>query len=76
MEAYLNKSIKEIITEFPDVTVILAEYGIGCGPCNVGTCLFKDIVQIHQLPADKEQEMMGRIMDAIRNTIEAVPKCA
>ncbi len=76
MEAYLNKSIKEIITEFPDVTVILAEYGIGCGPCNVGTCLFKDIVKIHQLPADKELEMMERIMVVIRNTIEAIPKSA
>ncbi len=76
MEAYLNKSIKQIITEFPDVTVILAEYGIGCGPCNVGTCLFKDIVQIHQLPADKEQEMMERIMDVFRNTTEAIPKSA
>jgi len=76
VQKYLNKSIKEIITEFPDATVILAEYGIGCGPCNVGTCLFKDIVQIHQLPAEKEQEMMERIVDVIRNAIAAIPKSA
>ena len=63
MEAYLNKSIKEVIKEFPPVEKILDEYGIGCGPCAVGLCLLKDIVSIHNLPADQEQEMMGRIAE-------------
>ena len=53
MEAYLNKGIKEVIDEFPEVEKILDEYGIGCGPCSVGTCLLKDIVEIHDLPSDK-----------------------
>ena len=44
MEAYLNKGIKEIIDQFPEIEDILNEYDIGCGPCSVGTCLFKDIV--------------------------------
>ena len=61
MEAYLDKSIKEVIKEFPPVEKILDEYGIGCGPCAVGLCLLKDIVSIHNLPADQEQEMMDRI---------------
>ncbi len=39
MEALLNKGIKEIIDEHPDVEKVLDEYGIGCGPCNVGICL-------------------------------------
>jgi hemerythrin-like domain-containing protein len=65
MEEYLNSSIKEVITEFPEVGKILDEYGIGCGPCNVGTCLLKDIVEIHGLPADQEQEMMARIAKSI-----------
>jgi hemerythrin-like domain-containing protein len=65
MEAYLNKSIKEVIKEFPPVEKILDEYGIGCGPCAVGLCLLKDIVSIHNLPADQEQEMMGRIAGVI-----------
>ena len=65
MEAYLNKSIKEVIREFPPVEKILDEYGIGCGPCAVGLCLLKDIVSIHNLPADQEQEMMGRISGII-----------
>ncbi len=65
MEAYLNKGIKEVIDEFPEVEKILDEYGIGCGPCSVGTCLLKDIVEIHDLPLDKEQEMMTRVATII-----------
>jgi hemerythrin-like domain-containing protein len=65
MEAYLNKGIKEIIDQFPKVGDILNEYDIGCGPCSVGICLLKDIVEIHKLPADQEKEMMARIAQTI-----------
>jgi hemerythrin-like domain-containing protein len=65
MEAYLNKGIKEIIDQHPDVEKILEEYGIGCGPCSVGLCLLKDIVEIHRLPAVQERELMARIVKTI-----------
>jgi len=65
VEAYLNRSMKEVIKDFPAVEKILDEYGIGCGPCAVGLCLLKDIVGIHNLPADQEREMMGRIAAVI-----------
>jgi hypothetical protein len=65
METYLNEGIKEVIDQFPEVENILNEYEIGCAPCTVGTCLLKDIVEIHNLPADKEQEMMTRIAKTI-----------
>jgi len=65
MEALLNKGIKEIIDQYPDVEKILDEYGIGCGPCSVGICELKDIVDIHNLPADQEQELMRKIADII-----------
>ncbi len=65
MEEYLNKGIKEVIDQFPEVENILDEYDIGCAPCTVGTCLLKDIVEIHSLPADQEQELMARIAKAI-----------
>ena len=55
MEKYLNKGIKEIIIQFQKVADILNEYNIGCVPCNVGTCLLKDIVEIHNLSAADEQ---------------------
>ena len=61
MEAYLNKGIKEIIDQYPDVEKILDEYGIGCGPCSVGICQLKDIVDIHNLPAAQEQALMQKI---------------
>jgi hemerythrin-like domain-containing protein len=65
MEAYLNQGIKEIIEQYPAVEKILDEYGIGCGPCSVGLCLLKDIVEIHRLPADQERELMARIAKTI-----------
>ena len=65
MEEYLNKSIKEIIDQFPDVGNILSEYNIGCAPCSVGSCLLKDIVKIHNLPYEEEQESMARIAKVI-----------
>ena len=65
MEKYLNKGIKTVIYAFPDVETILEEYDIGCGPCSVGTCLLKDIVEVHRLPPEKEQELLVRIQKAI-----------
>ena len=52
---YLNKEIKDIIDAFPDFESILEKYDIGCGPCSVGTCLLKDIVEIHRLPSEKNK---------------------
>lgn len=85
METYLNKGIKEVIDQFPEVENILNGYDIGCAPCTVGTCLLKDIVEIHNLQADREQEMMTRIaktiypdreieIPQIKRKIEAEPK--
>lgn len=65
LEAYLDKGIKEVIVQFPAIESILTEYGIGCGPCNVGTCLLKDIVRIHNLPADREEELLKKISETI-----------
>lgn len=75
MEEYLNKGIKEVITQFPEVERILDEYGIGCGACSLGTCLLKDIVEIHNLPEDQEREMMARIAKTIYpEKVIGVPK--
>jgi len=65
MEEYLNKGIKEIIGQFPEIGNILNEYSIGCAPCSVGSCLLKDIVEIHNLPYEEEQELMARIAKVI-----------
>ncbi len=61
----MNKGIKEIIDQYPDIEKILDEYGIGCGPCSVGICELKDIVDIHNLPEDQERELMQKIAGII-----------
>ncbi|MEK7448792.1 MAG: hemerythrin domain-containing protein [Planctomycetota bacterium] len=65
MQEYLNKGIKEVIKQFPPVADILNEYDIGCVPCSVGTCLLKDIVQIHNLSPEHEQSLMAKISRVI-----------
>ena len=65
MEEYLNKGIKEIIEEFPPVADILNQYDIGCGPCSVGSCLLKDIVEIHNLTPEDEADLMAGIARVI-----------
>ena len=65
IDAYMSKGIKEVIREFPAIEAILDESGIGCGPCMVGTCQLKDIVDIHDLPAPQKREMMDRITGKI-----------
>lgn len=65
MKEFLNKGIKEVIDQYPEIGKILDEYSIGCTSCGVGTCLLKDIVEIHNLPSVEEQEMMARIAKVI-----------
>ncbi len=65
MEEFMNKQMKELIEEYPALNDLLAEYDIGCGPCTVGICLLKDIVQIHQMGPEKEKELMSRIGEVI-----------
>ena len=62
---YLNKGIKEIITEFPEIEQILDEYEVGCGACVEGLCFLKDIVEIHNFDDDLENELMSRISQVI-----------
>ena len=56
---------KEIINQFPEIQDSLNEYNIGCAPCSVGSCLLKDIVEIHNLPPEEAQELMVRIAKVI-----------
>lgn len=65
MKNVLNKEIKEIINAHPEVGRVLEEYGIGCVPCSVGSCLLKDVVGIHNLDPEQEATLMYRIEKAI-----------
>lgn len=65
MDSFNNKGIKDIIAEFPEIGTVLEEYGIGCGPCTVGICQLKDILDIHKMTSEKEKELMARIESII-----------
>ena len=65
MQSFLNRSIKAVIQEHPEVGQILDEFEIGCAPCSVGDCLLKDIVEIHNLSPEDERLLMARIAGAI-----------
>jgi len=75
MEKYLNMEIRKVIKEFEHVGAILNEYGIGCVTCSVGTCLMKDIIEIHNVPKNIEAQMMKRLEAALNNQdmADAVP---
>jgi len=65
MEKDLKRNIKEIIEEFPEVGNILDKYGIGCTSCGLGTCQLNDIIEIHNLPIEKENELMKKIAEVM-----------
>ncbi|MEI7942030.1 MAG: hemerythrin domain-containing protein, partial [Candidatus Riflemargulisbacteria bacterium] len=65
MNEILNKPIKEVINQYPPVADILNEYNIGCVPCQVGTCLLKDVVNIHHLEETDERDMLTRILGVV-----------
>lgn len=60
MNETLNRNIKELLTEYPSLAQILSEFDIGCVTCNLGTCKFKDIVEIHNLSIGQEQELLKK----------------
>lgn len=61
MERYISRGIKDIITEHPEIGEVLSARGIACVTCGVGTCLLKDIVEVHGLSAEEEHSLFTRI---------------
>jgi len=55
MERYLDRNIREVIAEFPGVEKILAGLGIGCAECAVGTCLLREVIEVHGLSETQER---------------------
>lgn len=61
----LKQPVKAVIDDHPTVGDILKRHNIGCTSCSLGTCLTKDIVEIHNLPAEEEKTLMKEIAGAI-----------
>ena len=60
MKKYLDKGIKEVLEEFPQLAPILMEYDINCYQCN-GNCLLKSIFEEHNLSMKEEMEAIAKI---------------
>lgn len=65
MDEIFGSSIKELIVRYPEVGTVLNDFGIACVTCAVGTCLLKDILDIHPLSPEDEQDLMTRIAGLI-----------
>jgi hemerythrin-like domain-containing protein len=58
MTELLSRNIKDVIASHPDVGPLLAGHGIACATCAVGTCLTRDIIEVHGLSPEKEHEVL------------------
>ena len=58
---YYNMTIKQVIREFPAVGDALAIYEVDCATCEVGTCLLKDILDVHNFPDEQKKTVMAQI---------------
>lgn len=75
MEAYFDTPVKEVISKFPKVGEILEAYQIGCVPCTAGSCLLKDVIEVHNLSEEEEKEVMVRISKVIYpDRVVPIPK--
>jgi len=65
LQEYMNKGIKDVISKFPAVADILEQYNIGCAVCTEGSCLLKDIVDVHNLSPEDERALMAQMAEVI-----------
>lgn len=65
VQEYLDTNIKDVMDKYPKVQEILDRFEIGCAPCSSGTCMMKDIIDIHNLDEKKEKDMLSQIFEVI-----------
>ena len=58
---HYNTAIKQVIDEFPTVGEALALYEVDCATCLVGTCLLKDVLDVHNFPDEQKKAVMAQI---------------
>jgi iron-sulfur cluster repair protein YtfE (RIC family) len=66
MKKHLDRHIKEVLKDYPQLAAVLADYDINCYTCN-GNCLFKDIFEEHNLSMKQEMEIKAAIAAIIPN---------
>jgi len=56
-----DQAIQDVIKAHPQIGEILNRFEIGCVTCSVGICLVKDVVSIHALGDEIEQQIENEI---------------
>jgi len=62
---YYNTAIKAVIQAFPKVGGLLVIHGVDCATCSVGTCLLKDVLDVHNFPEEQKKTVMSQIESII-----------
>jgi hypothetical protein len=65
LKTHLDRSVQEVIAEFPGVQPVLSSFGIGCATCAVGTCLLREVIEVHGLSVEQEREATRKIAAVI-----------
>lgn len=65
-----ERPIKEVIDEHPKVGEILDKYEIGCIACTIGTCHFKEVVKVHFLGDEVEQQIEKEVNEYLSSVLE------
>lgn len=55
-------AIKDVVQNYPGIGRILKDHDIACITCQVGICLFKDVVGIHGLSAEDAAKVEAEIL--------------
>ena len=65
-----ERPIKEVIDEHPKVGEILGKYDIGCIECSIGTCQFQEVVKVHFLGDEVENQIEKEINEYLLSVKE------
>jgi hypothetical protein len=56
-----QQAIQDVLNNHPHIGKILQEFDIGCVGCGVGICQLQDVVSIHALGSELEEQIETRI---------------
>ncbi|MDY0211717.1 MAG: hypothetical protein RBR06_01775 [Desulfuromonadaceae bacterium] len=62
-----EQAIQDVLTTHPQIGEILQQFDIGCISCGVGICQLQDVVSIHSLGAEAEQQIETQINAYLEN---------
>jgi len=65
VHTYLDQSIQSLLTQHPALGHLLAQAGIGCTSCSLGSCRVRDILEIHNLDSGQSRRLLEGMGAAI-----------